>query len=343
MRRPSLLHRDLEKPPDPGFVETLGGVEGEETGLEVLGEELPAIVAGDPVGELGQVVGSEAEEGHQRGQFPGQQGRPRGFDHRARWNLQVVAAKDRLGLGKSGLDLGGVADQGQHELGAGVVALGLELAGGRQQRLNLHAEDLGANQEQPDAPETQHGVLLGERPHPPQELGLARLQSPCRLLLLQLKKRGQELVQRGVEQPHGHRKAVHGLEDALEVLLLEGEELLEGRLFLGLVVGQNQGSHPAELLLIKEHVLGAHQADALGAELAGPAGVLGGVGVGPHPQRAYPVGPGQEAVEFLTRAALDQGDLADVHRPGGAVDADDVALFELTVGEVETLGFGVDP
>ena len=50
---------------------------------------------------------------------------------------------------------------------------------------------------------------------------------------------GQELVERRVDEPDDHGQPVHGLEDALEVALLEGLELghrgVEGGHGLGLV------------------------------------------------------------------------------------------------------------
>ena len=71
-----------------------------------------------------------------------------------------------------------------------------------------------------------------------------------------------------------------------EVLALEGQQL--GQVLLALLggVGHDHVLHVREPLLLHEHVLGAAQADALGAEAAGRAGVLGSVGVGAHLQAA---------------------------------------------------------
>ena len=98
--------------------------------------------------------------------------------------------------------------------------------------------------------------------------------------------------------------------------------------------------------LAEEHVLGAAQADALGAEPAGAGGVLGVVGVGPHPQPAHPVGVGHDpvhgldqfvgvvgagvhpALEVLHDRGRHDGHLAEVDLAGGAVDGDDVALLD---------------
>ena len=145
-------------------------------------------------------------------------------------------------------------------------------------------------------------------------------------------------MERRVEQPDRHRQAVHRLEDLGEVLALERQQRGEGRLHAGLVLGHD------ELLdqlasLAEEHVLGAAQADALGAEPPGAGGVLGGVGVGAHPQPAGTVGVrhdpgdrvGEVVVELLAlEVAYDDrvGDRhgAGEHLAGGAVDRDDVAL-----------------
>ncbi len=76
----------------------------------------------------------------------------------------------------------------------------------------------------------------------------------------------QELVQRRVQEPDRDRQAVHRLEDADEVLLLKRLELGQGGLAAGLVVGQDHLAHGDDALVAEEHVLGAAQADPLGAE-----------------------------------------------------------------------------
>ena len=82
-----------------------------------------------------------------------------------------------------------------------------------------------------------------------------------------------------------------------------------------------------------EHVLGAEQPDALGAELPGHLGVLRRVGVGAHAQRA-------ELVDHL-HEALEPRVFRGVHhlqRPGidlalGAVQRDQIAFLELHVAD----------
>src|ERR1044072_3588717 len=64
-----------------------------------------------------------------------------------------------------------------------------------------------------------------------------------------------------------------------------------------IVVGQDTLPHGDDPLVAEEHVLGAAQADPLGAELARLGGVLGGVGVGADLQGAGPGGPLHERGE----------------------------------------------
>ncbi len=110
-------------------------------------------------------------------------------------------------------------------------------------------------------------------------------------------------MQRRVEQPDRHRQARHRLEDALEVGLLHRQQPVQRGAAAGLVVGDDHLLHDREPLLAEEHVLGAAEADPLGAELARLARVLGRVGVGAHVHAAHPVGPFENRLEVLVDAA----------------------------------------
>ncbi len=92
---------------------------------------------------------------------------------------------------------------------------------------------------------------------------------------------GQELVERRIDRPDGHRPAVHGLEDAVEVLPLQRQELGQGGPPLLRRVGQDHLAHRADLALAEEHVLGPAEADPLGPEGDGVGRLVGLVGVGP--------------------------------------------------------------
>ena len=114
--------------------------------------------------------------------------------------------------------------------------------------------------------------------------------------------------------------------------------------FLGRRVGQDHLAHHRQAVGGEEHVLGAAQADALGAELAGVGGVFAGVGVGAHAQLALAdlVGPLEDGVELGRRLGGGQLHLAEHDLAGGAVDADDVALLDDDVADVELLALDLD-
>ena len=81
----------------------------------------------------------------------------------------------------------------------------------------------------------------------------------------------QELVQRRIEQADRHRQAGHDLEQRLEVGALHRQDLGERAPAAGLVVGADHLAHGEDAARLEEHVLGAAQADALGAEVDAPA------------------------------------------------------------------------
>ncbi len=78
----------------------------------------------------------------------------------------------------------------------------------------------------------------------------------------------QELVQRRIEQADRDRQAVHDAEQLVEVAALHRQDLRERRAARGLVVAEDHLAHGEDALGLEEHVLGAAQADALGAEAA---------------------------------------------------------------------------
>src|SRR3972149_1863384 len=72
----------------------------------------------------------------------------------------------------------------------------------------------------------------------------------------------------GVSSSSRARRGVHDPEDLAEVLGLERQQALEVLPPLLLVAGQDHGLHVRQALGLAEHVLGARQTDALGAEAA---------------------------------------------------------------------------
>jgi hypothetical protein len=90
-----------------------------------------------------------------------------------------------------------------------------------------------------------------------------------------------------------NRQAVHGGEDALKVGALERQQAAEGLAASLRCLRHNHLAHSLEPLVRREeHVLGAHESDALRAVAASLGGVLGGVRIREHlraePQSATP-------------------------------------------------------
>ena len=81
---------------------------------------------------------------------------------------------------------------------------------------------------------------------------------------------GQELVERRVEQPDRHGQPVHRPEDPLEVACAAWEQLREGASRRSSASSSTPGSSraPPGCARLEEHVLGAAEPDALGAEAA---------------------------------------------------------------------------
>ena len=137
----------------------------------------------------------------------------------------------------------------------------------------------------------------------------------------------QELVQRRVEEPDRHRQPGHRLEDPLEVGLLDRQEPFERRAPLLLVAGEDHLPHDRQPLLGHEHVLGAAEADALGAELARLRRVLGRVGVRAHAAGGGRRRPTRGSSRSSRRSRAGRaGRAPTITAPGAAVDRDHVAL-----------------
>ena len=91
---------------------------------------------------------------------------------------------------------------------------------------------------------------------------------------------GQKLVQRRIQQADGHGQVAHLPEQGEHVLPLEFQQLVQVTPPLVFVLGEDHGAHDVDAVAVEEHVLGAAQADALGAEFTRLGGIFRGFGVG---------------------------------------------------------------
>ena len=250
----------------------------------------------------------------------GGQGAARDLDHRPELVVDLDAA-GRLADGRRLLleegprrrQLVHVADERDHDLRDRVAAGLLDRDLGVEDRPGLDLHEVRDHQPEPAAAQARASGSArgGERIVARSSLSSSRraagILRPGDLdeLLLEVR---QELVERRVDQADDDRQAVHRLEDALEVALLEdlelghrGVERGDRRLLVGgqLAAGrracalarvarvgdEDRAADDLEPLALAEHVLGPAQADAAGAVAPGLGGLLGLVGVRPdgHP------------------------------------------------------------
>ena len=77
----------------------------------------------------------------------------------------------------------------------------------------------------------------------------------------------QELVQRRIEQADGHRQPRHDLEQLDEILrAASGSILASARAAAASLLGEDHLAHGEDAVALEEHMLGAAQPDAFGAE-----------------------------------------------------------------------------
>ena len=110
---------------------------------------------------------------------------------------------------------------------------------------------------------------------------------------------GQELMQRRIDRADGDRLAFHGLEHAVEILALQRQQLVQRGAPIGFVVGEDHPLDDRDAAFAEEHVLGAAQADAAGAERVGELRLIGQVGVGADAHPAELVRPREQLIEPL--------------------------------------------
>ena len=98
-------------------------------------------------------------------------------------------------------------------------------------------------------------------------------------------------MQRRVDRADGDRFAAHALEDAVEVVALQRQQLVQRRAPIGFVVGQNHFLDDRDAAFAEEHVLGAAQADAARAEGIRELRLILEIGVGAHAETPVRVRP----------------------------------------------------
>ncbi len=196
------------------------------------------------------------------------------------------------------------------------------------ERPDLHLIDAGLDHSEADTAGADHRVGFAQAPHGDEFGARLVVEGAGRLGDHEAFVVGEELVEWRIEEPDGHRQAVHGVDDRREVGLLDHVEFVQDLAFVGRVVAEDQSADQSEPMLGQEHVLGSAQPDAVGAEVTRMRSVLGGVRVGanPDPSRPDQVGPMQERLEFRRRRTRRGDDRTLDHVAGASVDRDLGAL-----------------
>ena len=155
---------------------------------------------------------------------------------------------------------------------------------------------------------------VGRRPEP--RASVSRSTSSCAV--------GQELVQRRVEQADRDRQPGHRREQALEVGLLQRQQLIQRGAALGVALGHDHRAHLRLAVGGHEHVLGPAQADALravaerrraSAGVSALARTPSGAGSSPQPSTR----------SKRSSRAVHQRDVVARDHAGAAVDGDPLA------------------
>ena len=179
-------------------------------------------------------------------------------------------------------------DQRDHDLRPRVAA-GL-LAGDRglEDRPGLHREQAGDHDAEPDAAQPEHRVLLVQPLDRGEQLALpllrgARGRRPSAIATESSVRSGRNSCSGGSISRIVTGSPSIASRISSKSSRCSGQQRVERLLLPLLVVGDDQVLDQLAPLA-EEHVLGAAQPDALGAEPPGAGGVLGGVGVGRAPR-----------------------------------------------------------
>ena len=131
-----------------------------------------------------------------------------------------------------------------------------------------------------------------------------------------------------VEQANRHGETRHRLEDALEIGLLDRQQLVEKLAPLGLRVGHHHVAGDQKSLVVAKHVLGAAEPDAPRAELACLCCFCRRVGVRANIEPADRVGPAEHRVERLGHRRRNERHGAGNDLAGRSVNRERVSLGE---------------
>ena len=152
----------------------------------------------------------------------------------------------------------------------------------------------------------------------------------------------QKFMQRRVKQPDGHRQPLHDLEQRLEIAALHRQQFGQRRAAARLILGEDHLAHRDNPLAVEEHMLGAAEADALGAELHRLAGIQRRFGIGAHFHAPVPVSPDHQRRKFAGKLRQAHLHLAFEHLALRPVNGDHRASLKHPLADGHRLRLVVD-
>ncbi len=149
-------------------------------------------------------------------------------------------------------------------------------------------------------------------------------------------------MKRRIQETDRDRSAFHGLVDALEVALLERNQLVEGCFSLFDGVGKDHLADLRNSVGVEEHVLGSCKTDTFSAHADCVCSVLGSVGVGSDFQSSELISPVHDSLEVAGDGSFYGRDVAEIDLTGGAIKGDVLAFLDLVAAQLDELLFFVN-
>ena len=342
--RAAQAHRHLHEFANAGAVKPRKRIVLKDAGIVIRIEEFACVVTAEAKRHLRQIVRAEAEELCLFGDLVGRERGTRDLDHGADLIAQLDAGGGNLGVRGlhdevlDVLELLGLAHKRDHDLWHNVPVrmAPLDVDRSADDGAGLHLRNFGIRNCKAAAAMAHHRVELVQAGDDTLDLldGLAL----CSGELFDIRLLGRnELMQRRIEETDRDRAAFHRLVDLLKVLLLDGQDLVQSGFALLGRVGADHLAECGDAVRLKEHVLGAAQADALRAQLKRLARIARRIRICAHGKLLILVRPAHDAAELARNLGVHGGDDAVIDVAGGAVERNGIALMVRLAGQLKAL------
>ena len=134
-------------------------------------------------------------------------------------------------------------------------------------------------------------------------------------------------MKRRVDGANCHSVTFHFPEQSFKIVFLEWQKFLQSFSSIGFVVGDNHFLHKRQSIFVEEHVFGAAESDAFGAERFCNFCVARNVGIGANFQSARAVYQFHESAEFSGKSGFDGRHFTKSDVASAAIYAYPIAFF----------------